>query len=175
MEKKYDLEDFINENIELFNAEEPAEGHFERFKAKLEQKSTSKGRSIVFRPLRYAAVIILVISAFFVWRYTDVFTGGNAFAQMNQDEEEFAEISNFYNAEIEKKYNELNSITCKSGNDQKESVNEDLSELTKSYTELEDEFKENPENQMIKEAMIENYQMRINILDMVINTLKTYC
>jgi len=174
MESKYELEDFVNENLELFNNEEPPEGHFERFKAKLEQKSVSKDKRIVFKPLRYAAAVALVISAFLIWQYSGVFTGGN-FASVNEDEEEFTEISNFYNAEINKKYDELNSITCKSGNEQKESVNNDLNELTNSYKDLEEEFIENPENQLIKEAMIENFQTRLNILDMVINTLKTYC
>jgi flagellar basal body-associated protein FliL len=175
MEKKYDLEDFVSENIDLFNTEEPPEGHFDRFKEKLEQNSASKGKSIVYRSLRYAAVIVLLISAFFVWQYTDIFTGSGSFAQVSDEEEEFTEIANYYDAQINEKYNELNSITCKAGNEPKTEVNNDLLELTGAYEELENEYKENPDNEIIKDAIIQNYQMRLDILDMVIGTLKNYC
>lgn len=171
MEKKYNLEDFVNENIDLFNTEEPLEGHFDRFKEKLEMQSSSKGKSFVLRSMKYAAAVALVVAAVFIWQNINT---SSVYAQSG-DDEEFSEIASYYNSQIEIKYEELNTITCKSGSDQKTEVNNDLSELTESYNELQNEFKDDPNNPMIKDALIKNYQMRLDILNMVINTLKNYC
>jgi hypothetical protein len=70
---------------------------------------------------------------------------------------------------------QFNSISCKQGNNQKSIINADLNELNEEYIELQNEFKYNPENSTIKNALISNYRMRIDILDMIIIRLKNYC
>ena len=174
MEKKFDLEGFIKNNKALFNTEEPPEGHFDRFQAKLDRKS-GKSRSLLYRSMKYAAVIVLLISGYFAYDKADIFNKNEELAENINEEEDFTEVANYYDSQIDQKFEELNNITCKPGDGQKEIVNNDLNELLESYNELENELISNPENPMVRNAVINNYQMRIEILDIVINKLKNYC
>ena len=174
MENKFDLEEFVKNNEVLFNAEEPPEGHFDRFQAKLDRKS-GKSRSLLYRSMKYAAVIILLISGFLIYDQGNIFNKNDVFAENINEDNDFSEASSYYDSQINQKFTELNNITCKQGEGQKEIVNNDLNELSKSFEDLENELNNNPNNPMIRNAMINNYQMRIDVLDMVINKLKTYC
>lgn len=174
MEKKFDLEEFVKNNQNLFNTEEPPEGHFDRFNAKLNRKS-GKSRSLLYRSMKYAAVIIFLISGFLIYDQGNIFNKNDVLVENNNEEEDFSEVASYYDSQIDQKFEELNSITCKQGESQKETVNNDLNELTESYEELQSELNNNPNNPIVRSAVINNYQMRIEILDIVINKLKNYC
>jgi hypothetical protein len=177
MKKKIDLENFVKQNQNLFNLEEPNEGHFERFKAKLEEQPVRKNL-FIGRAMRYAAVIVLLISGVLIYTQTGLFNGNSgALAESSEIEinEEFSEISNFYDSQIDIKLEEIDQIQCKQGTDQRSAIGNDLEELNASYAELKNEYTNDPENQMIQNALINNYQMRLSILDMVVDKLKNYC
>lgn len=174
MENKFNLEEFVKNNEELFNSEEPPEGHFERFQAKLDRKS-GKSRSFLYKSMKYAAVILVLISGFLILDQTNIFKNNDVIVENFNEDEEFTEVASFYNSQIDQKFEELNNITCKQADGQKEVVNNDMLELNKSFEDLKDELNNNPNNPMIRNAMISNYQMRIDVLDMVIKTLKNYC
>jgi len=172
--KKFEIEKFVKKNYNLFNSEEPKNGHFDRFKSRLDPQV--KSRNMFAESLKYAAVVIFLISAFFIYdNYNS--TNDSTFLSDNSSgiDEDFTEITAFYNSELENKYTDFDAVTCKAGDTQKQMINEDLEELNNAYFELQTEYKMNPENISVKNALINNYRMRIDILDMIIITLKNYC
>ncbi len=172
--KNFEIEKFVKENYDLFNSEEPKYGHFDRFKSKLDPQV--KRRSLFKESLKYAAVVLFLISAFFIYDTYDS-TNDSTFISDNNSgiDEDFTEISAFYNSELENKYTDFDAVTCKAGDNQKQMINEDLEELNNAYYELQTEYRMNPENTTVKNALINNYRMRIDILDRIIITLKNYC
>lgn len=174
MKNNFELEDFVKKNYDLFNSEVPKEGHLDRFKSKLEGQK--KRKSLFLESLKYAAVIIVLVSMFFIYDNYSETSGTQVVADFNNDgDEDFTEIASFYDSQLEDKYSEFDAIVCQSGNSQKQTINEDLNELNNTYFELQNEYKMNPGNEMVKNALIDNYRMRIDILDLIINTLHNYC
>ncbi len=172
MKHKIEIEDFINKNSDLFNSEEPKDGHLNRFQSKLQKNN----KNIFLKSMKYAAAVILLVSAFFIYDNYNGFSKNEQISDnTNNVNEDFSDINKFYSSQLEVKYSELDAVTCKQGNNQKQNINNDLSELNDEYAKLLSEYKLNPENTKIKNALINNYRMRIDILDMVITTLKNYC
>jgi hypothetical protein len=173
MENRFDLEEFVKNNADSFNNEEPEKGHFERFQAKLGQKS--KVRPLIMQSMKYAAVFVFLITGFFAVRSFNWFEKPKYQAETGNQDEDFNEVMSFYNMQLEQKQDELNKLTCKNSDNQKTEVNRDLSELKNSFAELKSEFNANPNNQMIKNAIINNYQNQLDIYNLVIKNLQNYC
>lgn len=169
---KTDIEDFVKNNKSLFDTEEPLDGHFERFKSKLENQK--KPKRFLYNSLKYAAVILFFISTFMI--YKTYFKANNAeiTAENNVDaKDDFNDIKSFYNSQLDEKLKELNSLSCK--NDEKQNIQNDFEELNNEYNELLTEYKSDPNNNLIKNALISNYRLRIDTLGRLINNLKKYC
>ena len=173
MENRFDLEEFVKNNTDLFNDEEPDKGHFDRFQAKLGQKS--KVRPLIIQSMKYAAVVVLLITGFFTVRSFNWFEKPVYQAETINQEDDFNEVMSFYNMQVEQKQDELNKLTCKNSDGQKSEVNKDLSELKNSFAELKNELQANPENQMVKNAIINNYQTQLDVYNLVIKNLQNYC
>lgn len=171
---KFEIEKFVKENYDKFNSKEPKTGHFDRFKSRLDPQI--KSRNLFKESLKYAAVVLFLISAFFIYD-TNKSVNDSSFlsANSNSIDEDFTEITGFYNTKLENKYADFDAVTCRAGDTQKEMINEDLEELNDAYFELKSEYELNPGNTNIKNALIDNYRKRIDILDMIIITLKNYC
>jgi hypothetical protein len=175
MEKRFDIEEFVKTNIDMFNTDEPAEGHFERFQSKLGQGQERKIRPLIMRSLKYAAILIFVIGGVFTARYFDWFQKTEYQAENTNQEEDFKEVMMYYTMQLDEKQQELDKLTCKNTDNQKNVVNEDLTELKSSYHELTQELKSNPDNQQVKNAIITNFQTQIDVYNLVIKNLQNYC
>lgn len=177
MENKFDIENFIKKNYQMFNQDEPDEGHFERFKAKIEQNSKTKRRNFIQISIKFSSIAAILIIGFIIFNHTDNFLKTQKISESIsfETDEDFEEVTGFYQSQIDSKINEINHLECKQSDNQKEQINKDLNELTNSFNELNNEYKNNPENSMIKNAMITNYQTRVSMLNMIANKLKKFC
>jgi len=173
---KIDLEDFINDNKSLFDTEVPKNGHFERFQMKL--NSQEKPKRLLYNVLKYAAAVIFLISTFFIYENYLNINNKEIITENEIDiEDDFSDVSNFYSSRLDAKFEEFNSVSCKNVEDQKQKqiIQDDIDELKNEYNELMIEYKLNPNNNLIKNALISNYRLRIDTLGRVINNLKKYC
>jgi hypothetical protein len=177
MENKFDIEDFVNKNFGSFNQEEPDEGHFERFKQKIQQNSKRKISKTTQHTIRISSVAAMLILGLIIFNHTNDFlkTKKTSETVNFEKDESFDETSRYYQAQIDSKTNEIKQLECKQSNNQKKQINEDLNELTNSFNELYRDYKNNPDNANIKNAMITNYQTRVSMLNMIAKKLKTFC
>ncbi len=171
---KTDLEIFVKDNINLFDTEEPNKGHFDRFQSKLDAQR--KPNRLLYNSFKYAAAVVFLISTFII--YDNYFNNDTVEVLASNDiniEDDFNDVTSFYSSQLDAKYEEFNSVSCKNGEEQKQNIRKDFEELNNEYNELMTEYKSDPNNNLIKNALISNYRLRIDTLGRVINNLKKYC
>ncbi|MDD5571749.1 MAG: hypothetical protein PHD97_11435 [Bacteroidales bacterium] len=84
--------------------------------------------------------------------------------QVNFENKELAEASAYYTDMIQKKKDEV--FKCTSDNpDVKKEINNEFGQLDKAFKELQNDLKENVDNSQVIDAMIQNYRMKLEVLE----------
>ena len=172
------IEDIIKNNKEAFNDYEPREGHLERFSGKLAEHHFKKEGWFE----RYAitvriAAAVLVFVAVTTLIYTDrlpvikrLFTQSIASAELPR---ELVEAMQYYNVLTDKKVNQIDDLA--SSTDEAKRVKEkamfELKSLEENNAELEQEYAQNPNNERILNALLQNQREKAKIFDKILNTL----
>lgn len=163
------LDKLFNEHKEAFD-EEPSEGHFRRFEAKLDQYHAKKaGGPVAWTFLKVASVaVILLLSANLVIYFLP---GKEAKDQPLFANSELNETARFYTTRINSGMSSLEQMTAQGIGSEKEllQVTRELAEMDSLYRDLQKEYTSNPDDERVINAMIEYYQTKLNI----INTIKT--
>lgn len=161
---KDNLEQFISENREDFDLYEPDPQLWKKI-----EKTTSRKTITLKKVVWRAAAVILIFGASMVFhRYIDML---NTLESANVEIPELQEAEIYYSSMVNSKLGELKPmLEDHPGLD--EEVMTDLSELDKMYDELKNDLKDNVSNQEVIEAMVENYRLRLSILEDILNELK---
>lgn len=159
------LERFIHDNRGDFDAAVPSLKVWADIDRRLDCRP--RGRVVLMKRLRVAAAVALLLTA-----------GGVAGAYLTKSSQsvksladvspEHAEMETYFTTQVDEKLAKLASYQ------QDGSVKNDLQELDRVYEQLKLELKEAPpgaENKVI-EAMIENYQTKIDILEQVLEKVE---
>ncbi len=170
------LEKFIENNRESFDNEEPSIEHLENFKSKL----NTKNKVIIKRSFIFKAAAILIITAItslIAIKSYEINYKNDTNKQMTLSDVsvEYKEIESFYKNDVHIKIEELKSLTCKVEESQKTMIFDEISVLNGVYNNLQKELLSNPNDKRIIDAMINNYQIRVELLDKVITHLKKNC
>ncbi|OQP60808.1 hypothetical protein [Niastella populi] len=190
------LEQFMRDNRNQFDTDEPGERVWKNLeqeltaKEKTEQKQTSQGGIIsMLRILRWtAAAAILILAGIGIYSLLNNRPGNNPVAvtppQQNSpavNDKLLKEINPGYAKEvvqftrlIEQRQNELKEIEKVNPNLYKMFV-ADINKLDSSYNALKKELPENPNREQLLEAMIENLRLQTEILNQqlsIINQIK---
>lgn len=168
-----ELERLILDNRHSLEDEEPMEGHFERFEARL-QKASKPSRMIYFKPiLRIAAIVVFALLAvnqvriYYFAEKQDALTLGSI-------SPEYREVEFYYTSAIQTgmhQWNKLSSEGLISESEQQMMLDEQK-EFDRMYQKLQEDLKENPNDERVINAMIEYYQARMNIINLIINKLQ---
>ena len=171
------LEKFIHENKDKFDPELP-EGLWDKIEDKKSSKSLNRRNWI--KPLSIAAGILVLVSVGTAYLMND--TGSEpkqstvSVEEENETEltpidlknisPEYAEIENHYVLMVNDKLNELNEL-----NPDPEIMKE-MDELETEYELLKGELGSGGDDEQVIEAMIENYRIKLRILEDVLDHLK---
>lgn len=161
------IKKFISEHREEFDFREPDPAIWKKIEVGIRVKRELKWRVIVTR----AAVVVLIFAASYgVNELVHLLNSRN-----NQASETHRgragntvpglhEAEAYYTGLVNQKLDELKPIivNCPSI---KEELNFDMSELDSVYLELKADLKDNMDNQEVVEAIIENYRLKIRILE----------
>ncbi len=162
------LEKFIDENRDSFDSISPAEA--DRIWGKIERNGIRKTKGSVY--LKYfsrAAAILVIFGLSYVFHdYMDIGRESRiADEKMNNIYEQIPELK-----EAETYYSNLVSNTMReikpflTSNPQiSKDINQDLTELDSIYHSLKNDLKDNVANDQIIEAMIQNYRLKLQILE----------
>lgn len=169
-----ELERLILNNRNLIQDEEPLDGHFERFEARL-QKVSKPTRKINFAPvLKIAAIVVFALLAVNQVRMWVTPDEKKASLSLGSISKEYGEVEFYYTNAIKvgmSQWNKLSREGYVSESDQLMMQNEQK-DFDQMYQKLQNDLKANPDDERVINAMLEYYQARMNVINLIINKLQ---
>lgn len=166
------LEKYIIENREAFDIHEPDAEVWKKIEKNIRSKRTVNWRMIIGR----AAAVILIFAASYMVH--DLLEGRNreiTHSRTKKEKElvipELKEAEVYYSTLISEKLQEIKPLFNEDPMLEKE-IRYDLNKLDSIYEELKNDLRDNIANQEVIEAMIQNYRMRLSILEDVLSQLQ---
>ena len=128
---------------------------------------------------RAAAVVIIFVSSYFFHDYMDSRERGSLMeqTQMGQDMEGLEELQvlkdaeAYYTSMIDSKEEQILQILGED-NQVMNDIMEEMNELDEIYVQLKNDLKDNVANEEIIEAMVQNYRMKLFILEDILKQLQ---
>ncbi|MBN3034617.1 MAG: hypothetical protein JW861_03465 [Bacteroidales bacterium] len=173
--KTDELERFILQNRDEFDSEEPDPSVWMRIEQKTRPAVRIRWGSILWKA---AAVIVIFAGSYLFFDLThrsDVTEGPAQEIPVPEEFRELMEADGYYSARIAGMKEEIIRV---SGNDEQilSEINIDLGELDTVFEELKRDLRENGDNKEVIRAMIQNYRIKLQILEEIllqINRQKT--
>jgi hypothetical protein len=165
------FEKFISENREQFDSYEPDPHVWEKV-----EKNIRTNRKINWRlGLKRAAIVILIFSASYaanelIHRYNNTQLSSIKPGKKENIIPGLTEAEAYYTNIVNQKMDELKPVIANCPSLQEE-LNYDLSELDSVYIDLKTDLKDNMANQEVIEAIIENYRLKISILEDILKEI----
>lgn len=155
------LEEFVRGHRQDFDSYEPGEALWGKIEKKLDRGRKVKLRFYLSRAAAVAAIFAL---SFMAQHY--IISDRNKMAEIP----ELKEAEMYYSGLIDAKLQEIKPMLAEYPDIEHE-MESDLSELDSVYSSLKNDLKDNVANQEVIEAMIQNYRMRIDILEEMLHFL----
>ena len=175
--KTDELEKFIQDNRAGFDSEMPDPDTWDKI-VKLEPSKSKFTISWKVVASRAAAVIFIFVASYYFHEFNakrsaarDDNSVATALAK-NEEYQKFIEAEQYYNSKIVQRKKELFLLTGDKPVLHKE-INKDLDDLDQMLLSLKEDLKDNADNQEVIEAMIQNYMLRLEILEDMLNIIKS--
>jgi len=162
------LEEFVSNNREAFDVHEPDPSLW----LKINSRSTLQaGKSRRFNWLRYAAAVAVIFAGFSTGIYYLTGAKQQPGGQYSEVFIQLAESETYYNQLVHERYSELEPYLTSMPGIQKD-LDTDLEELDRIYNELKSDLQKNVANPEVVEAMIQNYRIKVEILEDLLYQIK---
>lgn len=166
------IEDVIRKNRSFFDEAEPSEGHFERFKGKLEARFSARKKINIGPYLLRAAVVTLLVTLSSLYTWEHFIRPDRSKMTLSQVSPQYREVETFYVQQVNMLQGEILDIAAITGDDQKKILDEELKNMDASFRELQKELRANPNDERIINAMIEHYQTKVEVMSFILSQLK---
>ncbi|NOY50294.1 MAG: hypothetical protein GXO88_07025 [Chlorobi bacterium] len=166
------LEQFVLENRSGFDDQEPPVDLWPKIEKDLAPERTTIGFAKIL--WRVAAVIIIFVSSYYFHDLMDNSKADNAGLAHEQQTESYkslVEAEMYYSSEIKFKKQELFQLTANTPLLQK-NINAELSNLDDIFMKLKEDLNDNADNDEVVEAMIQNYRIKLDILEEMLQQIK---
>ncbi len=181
MDRKDKIEELIFDNRDKLNDNEPLDGHFERFEAKLNggQKKRKITLNVVWKVAAAIVFVLLATNQAFIYFSPN---GQNPlFGSRNNSAVTLASVSPKY-GEVEfyftnainvglDQWNELNKEGLVSEEEQ-QLMDAELAEFEKQFKAIQIDLAANPNDKRVINAMLEYYRAKLNVINMIVNKLE---
>ena len=168
------LEKYILDHREQFDDMEPDPAIWDRIETQKAPVIRIKWKKVAWQAA--AAAAIFIASYFF----HDFMATRNAapeqmFSRETEDlspmAKELIEAEAYYTSMIRQKQDEIFSLTA-SNPDIRHEIDMEMVDLDRVFTELKEDLKDNAHNEEVIEAMIQNYRLKLDILEEMLTQLK---
>jgi hypothetical protein len=165
------LEKIFKENRDQFDHAEPEAGHFNRFREKIDNKRP-RGRKF-FTYLKAASIALLVVLSS-LWMYDNLVsrTDSRDGISLGEISPEYRDAEIYYTRMVESKYDEIDNYRFPEDTIQKEILRKELSDMDVMYKNLQKELQNNPKDERLIHAMIEHYELKIDVMNQILDQLK---
>jgi hypothetical protein len=160
------LEQFISDNRDQFDVHEPDDRLWAGIESSISGKKVLRisWKAVLWR----AAAVILIFAASFgvqeILHQRKAMVAGQEEKEIMQRIPELQEAEMYYTGLLNEKISQIEPL-IRENPELGESIQQDLSELDSIYTELQKDLRDNIANDEVVEAMIQNYMMKIQILE----------
>lgn len=178
MKERDNIEELILDNLKELNDMLPSDGHFDRFQAKLDAKHKTK--RITFNVVwKVAAAVVFVLLAvnqgriYFAPEKQNL-AENNAEFSLSSVSPEYREVEFYFTNAISHgltQWNSLKNDGLISENEQKV-MNSELADFEYRYKTLQADLARNPNDERVINAMLEYYQAKLDIINMIVGKLK---
>jgi hypothetical protein len=168
-----ELERLILYNRQSLLNEEPPQGHFERFEAKL-RKTEKPVRKINFQALlKIAAMVVFALLAVNQARIY-FFPQKQKTLSLGSISPEYREVEFYYTSSIQLGMDQWEKLKKEGliSESEQQMMHKEQAEFDQMYQKLQEDLKANPDDERVINAMLEYYQTRMNVMNLVINKLK---
>ena len=180
MKTKDYIEEIILNNLKELNDIEPKEGHFERFQAKLDAQQ--KKKKITFNLVwKVAAAVVFVLLAvnqaniyFSPDKQNQILSNNNSGFSLASVSPEYKEVEFYYTNAINVGLNQWNTLMADGyiSAEEQELMDIELSDFETRYKNLQTDLAANPNDERVINAMLEYYQSKLEIINMIVNKLQ---
>ena len=181
MKEKDYIEELIRKNLEGLNDSEPMDGHFARFEAKLNKQQKSKSRTLNLIWKVAAAIIFALLAVNQGAIYFSPDNQGFILNHSNNSEftlasvsPEYQEVEFYYTNAISVGLNEWGKLDEQGllSVEEKEMMGTELKEFEELFKTLQNDLAANPNDERIINAMLEYYQAKLSVINMIVNKLQ---
>jgi hypothetical protein len=182
MEKRDDIEKLILDNIETLNDNEPMEGHFARFEAKLNAQNKKKrtiNLNIILKVTAAVVFVFLATNQAFIYFSPDnqgIFNSKTESASLTlaSVSPEYQEVEYYYTSSINTGMEQWNKWIEEGliSEDEQTMMNNELAEFETLYQNLQKDLAANPNDERVINAMLEYYQAKLSVINIIITKLE---
>jgi len=165
-----ELEKYILSHREAFDAE-PSEGHLERFQSRLARSHRKRVLEMFWPAMKIAALITLIIFSG-MWVFDHTFRNSPVAASF-LPVPEYRETEQYFATQVNSRYDQIRSMRFVGDSLQKKMLLSELAGMDSLYLELQKDLEVNPGDERVLQAMIEYYQLKLDILNNIIQQLNT--
>lgn len=175
------IDELILKNLEELNDNEPEEGHFERFEARLKLQNKKKKVNLKMIMKVAAAVVFVLLAANQTAIYLSPDNKGNIFTMFGKNDvtlasvsPEYGEVEFYYTNAINVGLNQWQELENQGliSTDEKKMMDDELSEFETRYKNLQQDLAANPNDERVINAMLEYYQAKLSVINMIVNKLE---
>jgi hypothetical protein len=168
--KERDLESLFREITPALDREEPAEGHQFRFLRKLEQQEAEGSKGVSWwKPLSIAASILFLFGIF-LGSFTDILPVSDPIARVSP---EVSNTERYFAGVISEQLSLLEQEDTPEAKKMVSDAMDQLDLLEADYQQLKTDLLDGGDQNLILSAIVQNFQMRIDLLKEVMEKLET--
>jgi hypothetical protein len=165
------LEEYIMKNREGLDRHKPASGNWKKIR-----KGLKPGKISVYRWISVAAMVAVVLGTAAVFlkpgsRLAQRSAGEKNYQMMMKSSSQLKETEIYYNNLANSLYREATPMLAKNPEMEKELFS-DISQIDSICSEIKKDLKDNVSNQEVIEALIQNYRIKISLLEDMLKVLK---
>lgn len=167
------LKEFISKNEAEFD-QLPKSGHFERFKALQDKANPVPKKSQKMVWMRVAAILISVLGISYLFFNLGKMQAKDELVASTGsiiENSELLEAEIFFSEKVDTKKQEVLAFS-KNSDPATQHIMAELDKLELQYIDLKEELSINSDNPQIINAMVENYRVRLSLLERLLEQLK---
>lgn len=170
------LEKRIRENKAAFDEDAP-EGHFERFEQRLQQAGSLRPKRRFIRLWQAAAILAIALlggNQVRMYLQRPVAPAAQPEITLASLSPEYREVEYYYTSSFDqsmKQWQQLQADGAITADEQK-MITDEIAEFDQTYAKLQKELQANPDDERVINAMLELYQTRLSIINLIIGKLE---
>jgi hypothetical protein len=180
MKEKDYIEEIIQNNLKELNDFEPKDGHFERFQVKLNKQQKKKTITLnkVWKVAAAVVFVLLAVNQVNIYlspeKHNGLVSENNTEFTLSSVSPEYKEVEFYFTNAIDVELNQWNSMVADGSisKEEQELLDNEMAEFESRFKNLQTDLKANPNDERVINAMLEYYQAKLEIVNMIVNKLQ---